>query len=139
MRVDQTRRNQTTRSVDCAQCRRLASRRADSGDETIGNGDPATGNFTALFVNCRNEQCVAYEQVDGQFQLLRSTSSLPACRISASRFKKYPIPAAIAAVERPTTIGNASKTKTMMMAPGMVLPYWLEGPGLDLDGSTKRQ
>ena len=49
------------------------------------------------------------------------------------------MPAAIAAVDKPTTMGNASKTRTMMMAPGMVLPYWLEGPGFDLDGPAKGQ
>ena len=49
------------------------------------------------------------------------------------------MPAAIAAVDNPTTMGNASKTKTMMMAPGMSLPYWLERPGLDLDSPAKWQ
>jgi len=83
--VDESRSDETIGRVDDDVSQRLFASLADVGDQSVRDGDESTRDLSSLFVNCRNERCVANEEVCSRVQPLSSTSSLPSWRISASR------------------------------------------------------
>lgn len=85
MGVDQPRGDETVGRIDDAVGLWLGARPPDVRDQSVGDGDEATRNLGALFVNGGNERCVANEEVCARVQPFSSTSSLPSWRISASR------------------------------------------------------
>jgi hypothetical protein len=85
VRVDKPWSDETVGCVDDDVGEWLFTRLADVGDQSVGDGDESTRDLSSLFVNRRNERCVANEEVCSRVQPLSSTSSLPSWRISASR------------------------------------------------------
>lgn len=83
--VDESRSDETVGCVDDDVSQWLIASLADVGDQSVGDGDESTRDLSSLFVNRRNERCVANEEVCSRVQPLSSTSSLPSWRISASR------------------------------------------------------
>ena len=83
--VDESRRHETIRGVDDDVSVGFLTTIPDVRNQSMCDRNVPAGNLSPLFVNRRNERCVANEEVSSCVQPLSSTSSLPSWRISASR------------------------------------------------------